>query len=125
MNKDSLNDQLRGLKKDPNALDQSIGLNRILLTLIDNQKHTQKWLCALLIISFICNVVICSIFVMYENQFTTTTETVTVTQDSGDGEGNNIFQSGEKAQYVQGDSEEVTADGEANNNYYKDNQDPE
>ena len=122
MPKESLNDQLRDLKKDPDALDQSIGLNRILLTLIDGQKKTQKWLCILLVISLLCNVAICTIFVAYEGQFTTTTETITITQDTGEGEGNNVYQSGESAQYVQGNSEEVTADGETDNNYYSGNQ---
>ena len=127
MPKESINDQLRDLKKDPDALDQSIGLNRILLTLIDGQKKTQKWLCILLVISLLCNVAICTIFVAYESQFTTTTETITtITQDTGDGEGNNVYQSGENAQYVQGNSEGVTADGETDNhNSDNDNQIPE
>lgn len=125
MPKESIKDQLRDLKKDPDALDQSIGLNRILLTLIDGQKRTQKWLCILLVISLLCNVAICMIFVAYESQFTTTTENITISQDTGDGEGNNVYQSGENAQYVQGNSEGVTTDGETDNNYYSDNQIPE
>lgn len=125
MPKESINDQLRDLKKDPDALDQSIGLNRILLTLIDGQKKTQRWICILLVLSILCNVAICTIFVAYESQFTTTTETITITQDTGEGEGNNVYQSGESAQYVQGNSEGVTADGETDNNYYSDNQIPE
>lgn len=122
MHKESINDQLRDLKKDPDALDQSIGLNRILLTLIDSQKRVQRWLCILLVLSILCNVAICMIFVAYESQFVTTTETIT--QDTGEGEGNNVYQSGENAQYVQGNSEEVTADGETDNNYYSDDQIP-
>lgn len=125
MPKESINDQLRDLKKDPDALDQSIGLNRILLTLIDSQKRVQRWLCILLVLSILCNVAICVIFVAYESQFVTTTETITITQDTGEGEGNNVYQSGENAQYVQGNSEEVTADGETDNNYYSDDQIPE
>lgn len=125
MPKESINDQLRDLKKDPDALDQSIGLNRILLTLIDSQKKVQKWLCILLVLSILCNVAICVIFVAYESQFVTTTETITITQDTGEGEGNNVYQSGENAQYVQGNSEGVTADGETDNNYYSDDQIPE
>ena len=124
MHKESINDQLRDLKKDPDALDQSIGLNRILLTLIDSQKRVQRWLCILLVLSILCNVAICMIFVAYESQFVTTTETITITQDAGEGEGNNVYQSGENAQYVQGNSEEVTADGETDNNYYSDDQIP-
>ena len=125
MPKESINDQLRDLKKDPDALDQSIGLNRILLTLIDGQKKTQKWLCILLVISLLCNVAICMIFVAYESQFTTTTETITISQDTGNGEGNNVYQSGENAQYVQGNSEGVTTDGTTDDNYYSENQIPD
>lgn len=125
MSKEFINDQLRDLKKDPDALDQSIGLNRILLTLIDSQKKTQKWLCILLVVSLLCNVAICTIFVAYESQFATTTETITISQDTGDGEGNNVYQSGENAQYVQGNSKGVTTDGTTDDNYYSENQIPD
>ena len=121
-----INEQLRQLKCESDALDQSLGLNRILLTLIDNQRRTHKWLCILLVISLLCNVAICCIFVAYESQFTTTTETITITQDTGEGEGNNVYQSGSDAQYIQGDSsEEVTTDGTTDNNYYSENQIPD
>lgn len=121
-----INEQLRQIKGESDALDQSLGLNRILLTLIDNQRRTHKWLCILLIISLLCNVAICCIFVAYESQFTTTTETITITQDTGEGEGNNVYQSGSDAQYIQGDSSgEVTTDGTTDNNYYSENQIPD
>lgn len=121
-----INEQLRQIKGETDALDQSLGLNRILFTLIDNQRRTHRWLCILLVISLLCNVAICCIFVAYESQFTTTTETITVTQDTGEGEGNNIYQSGSDAQYIQGDSSgEVTADGTTNDNYYSENQIPD
>lgn len=121
-----INEQLRHLRKEEDALDQSLGLNRILLNLIDNQRKAHKWLCILLVISLLCNVAICCIFVAYESQFTTTTETITITQDTGEGEGNNVYQSGSDAQYIQGDSsEEVTTDGTTDNNYYSEDQIPE
>lgn len=121
-----INEQLRQLKGESDALDQSLGLNRILLTLIDNQRRTHKWLCILLVLSLLCNVAICCIFVAYESQFTTTTETITITQDTGEGEGNNVYQSGSDAQYIQGDSSgEVTTDGTTDNNYYSENQIPD
>lgn len=121
-----INDQLRHIRKEEDALDQSLGLNRLLLTLIDSQQRAHKWLCILLVLSLLCNVAICCIFVAYESQFTTTTETTTITQDSGEGEGNNVYQSGSDAQYIQGDSlGEVTTDGTADDNYYPEDQDPE
>lgn len=121
-----INEQLRQLKGRDDALDQSLGLNRILLTLIDTQRRTHKWLCILLVISLLCNVAICCLFVEYESQFTTTTETITITQDTGEGDGNNIYQSGSDAQYIQEDSsEEVTTDGTTDDNYYSENQIPD
>ena len=121
-----INEQLRHLRKEEDALDQRLGLNRILLNLIDNQRKAHRWLCILLVISLLCNVAICCIFVAYESQFTTTTETITITQDTGEGEGNNVYQSGSDAQYIQGDSsEEVTTDGTTDNNYYSEDQIPE
>lgn len=121
-----INEQLRQVKGEADALDQSMGLNRILLNLIENQRRTHKWLCILLVISLLCNVAICCIFVAYESQFTTTTETFTITQDTGEGEGNNVYQSGSDAQYIQGDSsKEVTIDGTADDNYYSEDPDPE
>lgn len=121
-----LNEQLRQIREGSDALDQSLGLNRILLTLIDNQRRTYKWICILLVISLLCNIAICCIFVAYESQFTTTTETITITQDTGKGEGNNVYQSGSDAQYIQGDSSgEVTTDGTTDDNYYSENQVPD
>lgn len=116
-----INDDLRSLRKSDDALDQSVGLNRILLTMIENQKRTHRWLCILLAISLVCNVLICGIFIAYESQFTTMTETITIEQDSGEGEGNNIYQSGQNAQYIQ---EGVTEYGETTDNHYTDNQNP-
>lgn len=115
--KDDMNDQLRDLKKNPDALEQSLGLNRILFALIDSLKRTQRWLCILLIVSILSNILICTVFVWYESQFTITTTTTTVEQDT-EGPGNNVYQSGEDAQYVQGG----LTDGEAENNNYTDNQ---
>lgn len=115
--KDDMNDQLRDLKKNPDALEQSLGLNRILFALIDSLKRTQRWLCILLIVSILSNILICTIFVWYESQFTTTTTTTTVEQDT-EGPGNNVYQSGENAQYVQGG----LTDGETESNNYTDDQ---
>lgn len=120
--KDDMNDQLRDLKKNPDALEQSLGLNRILFALIDSLKKTQRWLCILLIVSILSNILICTVFVWYESQFTTattTTSTTTIEQDT-DGPGNNVYQSGENAQYVQGG---LTNGETEDNSYTNSNQD--
>lgn len=107
--------------KEKEALDQSVALNRIVLNILESKRKEDFWLRILLIISILSNILISCIFVGYESQFTTekTVTTTTVTQDTGEGEGNNVYQSGEHANYVQGNTEEVTPDGETNdqNNY--------
>ena len=107
--------------KEKEALDQSVALNRIVLNMLESKRKEDFWLRVILIISILSNILISCIFVGYESQFTTekTVTTTTVTQDTGEGEGNNVYQSGEHANYVQGNTEEVTPDGETNdqNNY--------
>lgn len=107
--------------KEKEALDQSVALNRIVLNMLESKRKEDLWLRIVLIISILANIAISCIFIAYENQFTTerTVTTTTVTQDTGEGEGNNVYQSGEHANYVQGNTEEVTPYGEANdqNNY--------
>lgn len=109
--------------KEKEALDQSVALNRIVLNMLESKRKEDFWLRIILIISILSNILISCIFVGYESQFTTekTVTTTTVTQDTGEGEGNNVYQSGEHANYVQGNTEEVTPDGETNNqNNYSD-----
>lgn len=107
--------------KEKEALDQSVALNRIVLNILESKRKEDFWLRILLIISILSNILISCIFVGYESQFTTekTVTTTTITQDTGEGEGNNVYQSGEHTNYVQGNTEEVTPDGETNyqNNY--------
>lgn len=115
--------ELNCLKNEEDALDQSVALNRIVISMLESKHKEDFWLRIILIISLLVNVLIAVIFVSYEKDWTTTTTTTTVTQDTGDGAGNNVYQSGQDANYVQGDFEEVTSNGEANNNYYNSNQD--
>lgn len=106
--------------KEKEELDQSVALNRIVLNMLESKRKEDFWLRIILIISILTNIVISCIFIGYESQFTTEkTITTTVTQDTGEGEGNNGYQSGEHANYVQGNTEEVTPYGETNdqNNY--------
>jgi len=109
--------------KEKEALDQSIALNRIVLNMLESKRKEDFWLRIVLIISILANIAISCIFIGYESQFTTEkTITTTVTQDTIEGEGNNVYQSGEHANYVQGNTEEVTPYGETNdqnnhNNY--------
>lgn len=107
-------DELESLRESEDALDQSIALNRIVMTMLESKRREDAWLRVLLIISLLVNVVISCIFIAYESQFitTTTTEEITIEQDTGEGSGNNVYQGGEYAQYIQGEG--VTPNGEAN-----------
>lgn len=109
--------ELDALRKEEDALDQSVALNRIVMTMLESKRREDFWLRIILIISLLVNIAIAGIFTWYESGWTTTT--TTVTQDTGEGSGNNVYQAGENANYIQGNSEEVTPNGEANN-YYSD-----
>ena len=109
--------------KEKEALDQSVALNRIVLNMLESKRKEDFWLRIVLIISILANIAISCIFIDYESQFTTEkTITTTVTQDTGEGEGNNVYQSGEHANYVQGNTEEVTPYGETNDQNNHNNQ---
>lgn len=95
------------------ALDQSIALNKIALTMLESKRRGDLWLYIILLVSILVNVAIAVIFISYESQFTTEkTVTTVVEQDTGDGNGNNIYQAGEQARYFEGN--EVLTYGEAN-----------
>lgn len=114
--------------KEKEALDQSVALNRIVLNMLESKRKEDLWLRIVLIISILANIAISCIFIGYESQFTTekTITTTTVSQDTGEGEGNNVYQSGERANYVQGNTEEVTPYGETNdhNDNYNNQENP-
>lgn len=116
-------DELESLRESEDALDQSIALNRIVMTMLESKRREDVWLRILLIISLLVNVVISCIFIAYESQFTTTTTTeeITIEQDTGEGSGNNVYQGGEYAQYIQGEG--VTPNGKTNNTSNQDNGD--
>lgn len=100
--------------EEQDALKQSLALNQIAKDLLRNSRRRELFLFIIVIVSILTNIAIASIFIHYESQFTTTTtETITVEQDTGDGVGNNIFQSGERAAYIQDYYEGESLDGEA------------
>lgn len=112
--------ELDALRKEEDALDQSMALNKIVMTMLESKRREDFWLRVILIISLLVNIAIAGIFTWYESgwEYNTTT-TTTVTQDTGEGSGNNVYQAGENADYIQGNSEGVTPNGETNSNNYK------
>lgn len=125
-NKPNLQAEL-DLLKGKDALDQSIALNRIVMTLLEQNKRRDRIISILLAVSIIVNALIVGGFLWYESQWeVTTTTTTTITQDSGQGNGNNVYQSGDSAKYVQGDVDVVEEDndGETNNSdHYNEDKD--
>lgn len=112
--------ELDALRKEEDALDQSVALNRIVMTMLESKRREDFWLRIILIVSLLVNIVIAGIFVVYESQWQyTETTTTTVTQDTGEGSGNNVYQAGENANYIQGNSEEVTPNGETNSDNHQ------
>lgn len=97
---------LDNLAQEKDALDQSVALNRITMTLLKNRKEETSWLYLIVVLSILSNIVMACLFIHYVSHVkTTTTTTTTVEQDTGEGNGNNIYQSGEHAQYSEGGSE--------------------
>lgn len=122
MKPDTSIQQLDALRKEKDALDQSVALNRIVMTMLESKRREDFWLRIILIISLLANIAIAGIFTWYESGWTTTATTATVTQDTGEGSGNNVYQAGENADYIQGNSEEVTPNGETNSDNYNGDQ---
>lgn len=83
------------------ALQESVALNKIALDLLNQKKkeHLRLWIVILALI--LVNLIEVGIFIWYESQMevTETTETTTVEQDTGEGNGNNVYQAGEHANY--------------------------
>lgn len=94
---------LNTIRDEKDALDQSIALNRIVMSLLHGQKEANKRLFIALVISLLVNAFTVAGFLWYESQweYATTTETVTIEQDTGEGTGNNVYQAGENALYTQ------------------------
>lgn len=122
MKPDTSIQQLDALRKEKDALDQSVALNRIVMTMLESKRREDFWLRIILIISLLANIAIAGIFTWYESGWTTTATTTTVTQDTGEGSGNSVYQAGENADYIQGNSEEVTPNGETNSDNYNGDQ---
>nr|DAE38866.1 MAG TPA: NICKEL AND COBALT RESISTANCE PROTEIN BINDING PROTEIN, SENSOR PROTEIN [Caudoviricetes sp.] len=122
MNNHTPMEGLEAIRKEKDALDQSVALNRVVMTMLESKRKEDFWLRVILIISLVANIVIAGIFTLYESGWTTTTTTTTVTQDTGEGSGNNVYQAGEYADYTQENSKEVTPNGETDSNSYYDNQ---
>lgn len=70
------------IKTEADALDQSLALNRIVMSLLQSQKESNKRLFIALVLSLLCNLFIVGGFLWYESQWEyTTTETITTTQE--------------------------------------------
>lgn len=89
------------VERENAEIEELSALNKITMKLLEEKAKEAKRLWIALIVSILVNAFLVTAFLYYESQFTTTVETVTttVTQDTGEGQGNNIYQSGESATY--------------------------
>lgn len=89
------------VERENAEIEELSALNKITVKLLEEKAKEAKRLWIALIVSILVNAFLVTAFLYYESQFTTTVETVTttVTQDTGEGQGNNIYQSGESATY--------------------------
>lgn len=101
---------MQELSNENDAIRQSVIIGRIIQDTADKTQQAAdkaaershriiKWLAWLLALSIAVNIIIVGAFLQYESQMETTTTTTTVEQDTGTGSGDNVFQSGESAQY--------------------------
>lgn len=118
-----IDDMMKELEKEQDTLSQVAVVARIMNDVSAQYEKYFKRMWAVLIASIIANLLIVGAFLWYESQWeTTTTTTTTVEQDTGTGSGNNVYQSGESAQYHESQKDGVN-DGEAeDNNGNNDNQ---
>lgn len=89
------------VERENAEIEELSALNKITMKLLEEKAKEAKRLWIALIVSILVNAFLVTAFLYYESQFTTTVESVTttVTQDTGEGQGNNIYQSGESATY--------------------------
>ena len=89
------------VERENAEIEELSALNKITMKLLEEKAKEAKRLWIALIVSILVNAFLVTAFFYYESQFTTTVDTVTttVTQDTGEGQGNNIYQSGESATY--------------------------
>lgn len=79
-----------GAKDEHEALDQSIALNRIVMSMLQQQKESNKRMFIALIVSLLLNACIVGGFLYYESQWQYDT-TTTITQDvDGESSINNV-----------------------------------
>ena len=131
MNTDAVND----IQKEPDALDQSIALNRITTQLLEERNKDFKRLRILLLISIVANLLIVVIFLSQQAALTrdyrdlldsleweeTTTTTTEVVQDT-DGSGNNVLQVGDNGKIIYGESEDELNDTTNSEDHQNNNQ---
>lgn len=128
-------EDVNAIATEPDALDQSLALNRIVTQLLEERNNDFKRLRILLLISIIANFLIVAIFLFqhvtlvreYQDildsleweETVSTTTTTEIVQDT-EGAGNNAVQVGDNGQIVLGESED-TLDGTIDSADYPDN----
>lgn len=99
-----------------NELESVKALNEVSMELLRHKKADHTKLFVIIILLIVVNLIQCGLLVWLivrdSDVVETVTTTETITQDT-DGDGNNVYQSGENANYVQEGKTEVNDNGEA------------
>lgn len=99
-----------------NELESVKALNEVSMELLRHKKADRTKLFVIIILLIVANLIQCGLLVWLivrdSDVVETVTTTETITQDT-DGDGNNVYQSGENANYVQEGKTEVNDNGEA------------
>ena len=123
---ENIADALGEIKREEDALDQSVALNKIVMQLLKTRAQECKRLWIALVISILVNLAIVSGFLWYESQweYTTTTETSTEVQQDSEDNGLNLLQVGDNSQMLFGleNGEYGQAVSEDNQNHNQDSQ---
>lgn len=98
-----------------NELESVKALNEVSMELLRHKKADHTKLFVIIILLIVVNLIQCGLLVWLiirdSDVVETVTTTETITQDT-DGDGNNVYQSGENANYVQEGKTEVNDNGE-------------
>lgn len=81
----TIKNDLEEIKTEADALDQSMALNRILAQLLEDKRRERRMMLFIIALSLLANIIICAMFIHYENQFVEDTVTITTQEVSGEG----------------------------------------
>lgn len=116
---ENITNNLDKVKKEEDALDQSVALNKIVMQLLKTKAQENKWLWIALVISILINILIVGGFLWYESQWEYATTTTTEVMQESEDTGTNLLQVGDNSRMffgLEGDDVDGQTISEDNNN---------